>query len=658
MPRIVFACSLLSTLLLTALAAVAQTPAPSKGAEPTTSTVHAAFRQSLPFAERADFEDARRGFIAALPEGLVAGPAGRPAWNLQDYAFLQQEGSPTVNPSLWRQAQLNMNNGLFKVTDRLYQLRGHDISNMTVIEGDTGLIIIDPLLTTEVAKAALALYYQHRPRKPVVAVIYTHSHVDHFGGVKGVVAEAEVKAGKVQVIAPIGFMEEAVSENVLAGNAMSRRAQFQFGPLLPKGERGQVDAGLGKNVSRGSITLIPPTRLISLPTESLKIDGIDIVFMLTPGTEAPAEMIMYYPQLRALNMAENTAHLLHNLYPLRGAQVRDANVWAKYINVAIERYASQSDVLLAQHNWPTWGTARIERFLGKQRDLYKYIHDQTVRLMNHGYTGAEIAEQLKLPPSLANEWANRDYYGTVSHNAKAVYQRYLGWYDANPANLNPLPPVATAKKTVEYMGGAAAVLLRAREDFKKGEYRWVAQAMSQVVYADPANREARELGADALEQLGYQAESSTWRNAYLMGAQELRAIAPLDAAPATGSPDIVKSLPLDLYFDYLGVRLNGPKAEGKTIVLYWVFTDTQQRYVLRLDNSALTYTEGRSAPEANATVTLTRATLDAISLQQTSFPAALQDGKLAVSGDHGKLLELMSLFEPFPAMFPLLTPRP
>src|SRR5499427_6415850 len=509
-----------------------------KNATAATHALNRAVLDTLPFADTQDFEDARRGLIGSLPEMEISNDTGRVVWSLKEYSFLAaEEAPPTVNPSLWRQARLNMHHGLFRVTDRLYQIRGFDISNMTIIEGERGLIVIDPLISTEVARAGLDLYFTHRPRRPVAAVIYTHSHVDHFGGVRGVVDEAAVEAGDVEVIAPAGFMEEVVSENVLAGTPMIRRAHFQFGATLPKGPRGQVDAGLGKVTSRGTVTLIPPTRIIERPIEAHRVDGVDIVFQLAPETEAPAEMHLFHPGLRALNLADNGIHSLHNVYPIRGAQVRDANAWAKYLNEVIDRFAHEADVVLAQHHWPVWGNARVLDFLGKQRDLYKFLHDQTVRLMNHGYRPAEIAERLTLPRSLASTWHVRGYYGTLSHNAKSVYQRCIGWYDANPANLNPLPPVERGRKYVEYMGGADAAIRRAREDFARGEYRFVAEAMSHVVFADPTNTEARELGADALEQMGYAAESATWRNAYLLGALELRERVPASVARAPVRPD-------------------------------------------------------------------------------------------------------------------------
>src|SRR6185369_7505577 len=449
-----------------------------KDATPTTRAQNRAVLDALPFGDAQDFEDARRGFIGSLPEVEIKNDRGRVVWSLKEYAFLTEEQAPpTVNPSLWRQARLNMHHGLFLVTDRIYQIRGFDISNMTIIEGERGLIVIDPLISTEVARAGLDLYTAHRGRRPVTAVIYTHSHTDHYGGVRGVVDEAEVKAGAVEIIAPAGFMEEIVSENVLAGTPMIRRAQFQFGATLPKGPRGQVDAGLGKVTSRGTVTLIPPTRLITAPVETRRIDGVEIVFQLTPETEAPAEMHMFHPGLRALNLAENGTHTLHNTYPIRGAQVRDANAWAKYLDEARDRFGRHADVVFAQHHWPIWGNARVLEYMARQRDLYKYLHDQTVRLMNHGEKPAEIAERLVLPRSQASTWHVRGYYGTLSHNAKSVYQRYVGWYDGNPANLNPLPPVERAQKYVEYMGGADAVVARAREDFTRGEYRFVAEAL-------------------------------------------------------------------------------------------------------------------------------------------------------------------------------------
>ncbi|PYM96198.1 MAG: hypothetical protein DME04_02825 [Candidatus Rokuibacteriota bacterium] len=627
-------------------------------ATPITIAQNRAVLDRLPFADTQDFHDARRGFLGTLPEVEITSAEGRLVWSLRDYAFLGDETAPpTVNPSLWRQARLNMSHGLFRVTERIYQIRGFDISNMTVIEGERGIIVIDPLLSTEVARAGLALYAEHRGRRPITALIYTHSHVDHYGGVRGVVDEDDVKAGRLEIWAPDGFMEAAVRENVLAGTVMVRRAQFQFGATLPKGPRGQVDAGLGKVTSRGTVTLIPPTRTIAAPIETHRLDGVEIVFQLAPETEAPAEMHMFYPELRALNLAENATHNLHNVYPIRGAQVRDANAWAKYLNEAMERFGRGADVVFAQHHWPVWDTPRVLDFMAKQRDLYKYVHDQTVRLMNHGHKAAEIAERLTLPRSLGTTWHVRGYYGTLSHNAKSVYQRYIGWYDANPANLNPLPPVERGRKYVEYMGGADAAIRRAREDFARGEYRFVAEAMSHVVFADPANTDARRLGADALEQLGYAAESATWRNAYLLGALELRQAQPASAARAPVSPDVVHAMSLDLFFDYLGVRLDGARAEGRRLVINWVFPDLDRRYVLNLQNSALTYLADRQSDRADATVTLDRPTLSRLLLKEVRLDDGLRSGLITVDGQSSAVGELFGLLDDFTLMFEVVEPK-
>ena len=647
------------TITIAASYSVAQGQVAPKGPEPATLKANAELAKTLPFANRQDFDDAMRGFVGTIPDALVPGTGPRPAWTMKPYDFLKQsEPADSVNPSLWRQAQLNAIHGLFKVTERVYQVRGFDISNMTIIEGDTSLIIIDVLLTTETARAALELYYQHRPKKPVGTVIYSHSHGDHSGGVRGVISEADVAAGKVQVLAPAGFWEAVASESVMAGTAMSRRAQYQFGPLLPPGPRGYVDTGLGKKVAGGTITLIAPTGTIDKTMEKRVIDGVEIVFQLAPGSEAPSEMLMYFPQFRVLDMAEDVTHNMHNLYTIRGSEVRDGNLWSRYISEAMETFGDKSDVIIAQHHWPVAGQARVVALMKKQRDMYKFINDQSLRLLNLGYTPGEIAETLHMPASLEQEWSARGYYGTLRHNAKAVYQKYLGWYDANPADLDPLPPAENARKTVEYMGGADAVIARARGDFAKGEYRWVASAMNQVVFADPANRAARELGADALEQLGFQAEAATWRNAYLVGAMELRNGVPKIPGNNTANADTLKALNNEMFFDFLGVRLNAAKAEGKTMVINWSFTDSNQRIALNLDNSALTYVAGKQAPNADATVTLARGTLDAVAQQRTTFADAVKAGLVKIDGDPRKLDELMSMLDTFKVMFEVVEPKP
>ena len=630
----------------------------ARDAAPATRAANEAMAAGLPFADVADFEAARRGLVAPILEGMVRTASGTVLWNLGEYEFIDGELAPaTVNPSLWRMARLNLANGLFKVTDRLYQLRGFDIANMTVIEGDSGLILIDPLTTAEVARAALDLYFVHRPKRPVVAVIYTHSHLDHYGGVRGVVDEAEVKAGKVSVIAPAGFMEAVSGENVLAGLPMIRRAQFQFGHLLPRGPRGQVDAGLGKGVARGTPGLIAPTLSIAKPVEEHTIDGIRIVFQLAPETEAPAEMHMFYPQLGVLNMAENACPLLHNFIPLRGAVARDPRVWAKYIGDAIAMYGPATEILIGQHHWPVWGRAAIVDYLEAQRDLYKHIHDQTLRYMNKGWRPAEIAEAIDLPPGLAERWSVRGYYGTVNHNVKAVYQRYLSWYDGNPCNLHPLPPAPAARKFVEYMGGAPAVIARARADFDRGEYRWVAQVMKEVVYAEPDNKEARELCADALEQMGYQAESATWRNAFLYGAQELRHGVFQIPARATMGADTLAGLATDVFFDLMAIRLDAARAAGQSMVLNWQFTDRAEKLVLTLKHSTLTHRLGEWSDTASTSIITTRAVLDSIVLRKTTPPDAIASGALRIEGDPSRLAALFGMLEqPAGFMFDILTP--
>ena len=630
----------------------------AKGPTPPETSVVArnkAVLGKLPFADRGDFTDAERGFIATIPDATVLTASGHTAWSQKQYEFIDDGPAPdSVNPSLWRIAQLNRRHGLFQVTEGVYQIRGLDIANMTIVEGKTGVIVIDTLTCVEAGRAALALYRAHRGDRPVKAVIYTHTHADHFGGVKGVVDEADVRAGKIPVIAPHLFMEHAVSENVIAGPAMFRRATYQFGPLLPTGPRGQVDAGLGKTTSRGTLSLIAPTDLIMHTGDRRTLDGLEFIFQMAPNSEAPAEMHMYVPAYKTLNMAENATHLFHNLLPFRGAEVRDPLAWSGYINEALEMFG-EAEVMVGQHHWPVWGHAVIRDYLAKQRDLYKYVHDQTLRLMNHGLTAPEIAEEIRLPASLAQVWQNRDYYGSVRHNIKAIYQRYLGWYDANPANLDGLPPVEAAKKYVAYMGGAASAIARAREDFAKGEYRWVAEVMNRVVFADPTNTEARELCAAAYDQLGYLAEASTWRNAYLFGAHELRK-GPAEIRRMAVSPDMASALSVPMFFDSLAVRLNGPKADGKRIVVNWTITDTNEKYILNLENSALTYVVGRNAEVADAGLTLERATLTKAMQQKTTFPEAIGAGLVKIAGNPAKLLELFALFDTFDLRFAIVEP--
>jgi alkyl sulfatase BDS1-like metallo-beta-lactamase superfamily hydrolase len=556
-----------------------------------------------------------------------------------------------VNPSLWRQARLNMQHGLFEVTKGLYQVRGFDLSNITFIEGDKGYVIIDPLTSAPPAAAALKLMREQRGDKPVTGVIYTHSHVDHYGGVRGVLSPEDLHSG-LPIVAPEGFLAAAVSENVLAGNAMGRRATYMYGATLPKDPKGHVDAGLGKAVSMGAVSLVPNTVSIRETGERLTIDGVEIVFQVTPDTEAPAEMNFFFPQFGALCMAENCTCQLHNLYTPRGAQVRDARAWSHYINEASQMFAADTEVLFASHHWPRWGSGQAKRFLGQQRDLYKYIHDQTLRMANHGLTPTEIAEDLALPPSLAAEWHTRGYYGTLSHNAKAVYQRYLGWFDGNPANLHKLPPVEAGQRYVEVAGGAEALLAKARAAYERGEYRWVAELVNHLVFADPANGEARALQADALEQMGYQAESGPWRDFYLTGAQELRNRRPASETPRQGAAGQLRSLPADALLESLAVRLNGTKAGAiGDLALTMVFNDAGERFAVSVENAVLHHKLGEGGP----VVTLTRPVLIGLVIGETTLAAALADG--TVSGQGASVLgELLALLDRFDFWFEIVTP--
>jgi alkyl sulfatase BDS1-like metallo-beta-lactamase superfamily hydrolase len=564
---------------------------------------------SLPFDDTQDFDDARRGLIAPLA-GAVRGADGSVVWDAGSFSFGEGEGPApaTVNPSLWRQFQLLTLSGLFEVVPGIYQVRGLDLSNVTFVEGADGVVVIDPLISVETAAAALALYREHRGDRPVTAVIYTHSHVDHFGGVRGIVDEADVRSGRVPIVAPEHFLEHAVSENVYAGTAMTRRAAYMYGALLPRSAEGQVSAGLGLTTSTGIVSLIAPTLEIERTGQREVLDGVPIEFQMTPGTEAPAEMNFLFPDHAALCGAENVTHNLHNLLTLRGALVRDPHSWSRYLNEAITLFGDRTDVLFASHHWPRWGRERAIGLLAKQRDLYGYLHDQTLRLMNKGYVGSEIAEMLELPPALANEWANRGYYGSISHNVKAIYQRYMGWFDGNPAHLWQHPPEAAATRYVAFMGGADAVLTQARRSFDEGDYRWVAEVVSHVVFADPGNAEARELEARALEQLGYQAEAGPWRNFYLMGALELRE-GSKGTPVATSADDVLSSLTLEQLLDALAVRVDGPRAAGERIVLNWDVDG--ERAVTTLNDGVLTSLMGATSERANATITVDRADVGA-----------------------------------------------
>lgn len=612
--------------------------------------------RTLPFDDAQDFADAERGFVAALTPGVVRNAAGDVVWSSDAFAFLDGECPPTVHPSLWRQSKLCAMQGLYEVTDGIYQIRGLDLSNMSLVEGDTGVLVIDPLISVETAAAGLALYREHRGDLPVTAVIYSHSHIDHFGGVKGVTTQDDVDAGRCPIIAPVGFAEHAVAENVYAGTAMARRAAYMYGAALPTGPLGAVGAGLGPTTSTGQPTLIIPTISVEHTGQTVTVDGVAIEFQMTPGTEAPSEMNFYFPGRRALCMAENATHTMHNLLTLRGALVRDPHVWSKYLTEAINRYAGRSDVVFASHHWPTWDTERLTEYLSIQRDLYGYLHDQTLRALNKGTTGIEIAENIELPPALANSWSTHGYYGSVSHNVKAIYQRYMGWFDGNPANLWQHPPVESALRHLDFMGGADEVIAKARKSYADGDFRWVAQVLNYVIFAEPDNAEAKALQADTLEQLGYGSENGTWRNFFLMGAYELRN-GSVGTPTVSSSSDIGAALTVEQLFDAIALRVDGPRAWSATIVLDWKLEDTGTVHRTQLRNGVLVHfdIEGDAGP-ADATFTLTEADLDAALIGGADLGRLIADGRVTVDGDATKLAELVGYLDAPDPDFAIVTP--
>ncbi len=607
-----------------------------------------------------DFTRAQRGFIAALEDTKITDALGRQASDIGRYDFLQGDAPDTVHPNLWRHAKLNVNHGLFEVTEGVWQVRGYDISNITFIKSNTGWIVVDPLTVEATARASYELITKHLGHRPVVAVIYTHSHGDHFGGVLGVTSQAEVDAGKCQVIAPVGFLHEVVGENVIAGPAMGRRALYQFGPLLPPGPRGHVDCGLGNSIPIGPNTLIAPNRDITFTGEEMVIDGVRVVYQLTPETEAPAEMNFFFPDFDALCMAENCSHTMHNLIPIRGALVRNSLRWSKYINEAIELFGAKTKILFTSHNWPRWGQEDAIEFLGLQRDLYKWMHDQTMRLANKGLVPTEIASTLKLPDDFLAQEHTHGYYGDLVHNSKAVYQRYLSWYDGNPANLNKLPPVEVGQRYVALAGGADKVIAAGQEALANGDYRWGAELVNHLVFADPNNTEARALQADLLEQLGYQSESSTFRNAYLMGAQELRHGTPeLPSSPARAR-GILVAMTVEQIFDTISVRLNSEAVGGLSVKLNWTFPDMRgtadEKWVLALSHRTLYGVQGRHDSEAIASISINRSLLIDILTQQTTFVDQITAGNITLEGDGAALLNIFGNIDTNAPGFAIIEP--
>lgn len=614
----------------------------------------------LPFNDKTDYENARRGFIATLPAGEIKDEKGTVVYSMKQYDFIKGTAPATTNPSLWRESEINSINGLFKVTDGIYQIRGFDLANMTLIEGKTGWIIIDPLLSPPTAKAGLELANEKLGRRKVSAIIHTHSHIDHFGGIRGVVDEADVKSGKVPIYVPEGYFDEAISENVMGGNTMGRRASYMYGNLLPKDAKGTLGTGLGQTTSTGLAGILEGTDVIKkLDGESRIIDGITVEFIYTPESEAPAEMMFYFPQFKSFCQAEDISHTLHNLYTLRGAKVRNGQKWSEYIDLALQKWGGDVQSSFGSHHWPTWGNDTINAYWKSQRDLYRFIHDQTLRLANEGYTPVEIANMIKLPESLDKQFSNRGYYGSVSHNVKAQYDLYFGWFDGNPANLDKLPPAEEGKKYVEFMGGAASVLAKAKQSYAKGEYRWVATVLNNLVFAEPRNQAARNLLADTYEQLGYQAESGPWRNFYLSGAKELREGVKVLPSPNTAGPDMVRGMSTSLFFNFLAMKFKGtePAAAAMKYNFNITMPDVNEKVALIIENGVVNPRIGSHVPDnVTATITINRKDLDRVSLGEASFKDLVANGTIKIDGDKNAFTSFLGMIDNFNFWFHIVEP--
>ena len=621
-----------------------------------TIALQQAARKTLPFDDRRDFDEHRRGLIAAPPYRRITDDAGELVWDIGQYDFLLA-GKPldSIHPSLQRQAILNMNYGLYEVVpDRVYQVRGYDLANMTLIRGDTGWIIFDVLLVQETAAAALAFANEQLGERPVVAVIYSHSHADHFGGIRGVVDEADVASGAVRIIAPRGFMDYAIAENIYAGNAMTRRASYQYGRVLPVSPFGQVDSAIGKGLASGRLGLIAPTEVIEQDFEEHTIDGVRMVFQNTPGTEAPAEMNTWFPDWKAFWAAENITATIHNIYTLRGALVRDALAWSKGINEALYRFGLEAEVMFASHSWPRWGNARIQEVMRAQRDAYANLNNQVLHLANHGVTINEIHNEYVVPRSLREQWAARQYHGSEFHNARAMLNRYLGYWDGNPATLAPLSPAESAPLYVEMMGGAGRILAKGRELHEAGDYRAAMEILNKLVYAEPVNEEARQLLADVFEQLGYQYESTSMRNVFLSAARELRSGVPDALHLESGGPDAVRALTTSQWWDAIAIRVDSKKADDMSFKLNFVVPDQDEALVIEMSNATLTTIAGYSAPDADATLTIERKNLLPVMMQLTTLGAQIQSGKAILTGDPRVLAQLGSTLTDFDPMFQIM----
>lgn len=614
-------------------------------------------RKTLPFDDKRDFEEAQKGFIAAPEYKQIMAEAGNVAWDMGSYEWLLDEGKTfdTINPSLQRQAVLNMAYGLYEVLpDHIYQVRGYDLANISFIKGKTGWIVFDPLTAKETAAAALAFINQQLGERPVVAVVYSHSHGDHFGGVRGVVDEQDVQSGKVKVIAPEGFMHHAVSENVMAGNAMTRRMFFQYGVLLPRSPYGHVDQSIGKNTAAGNLGLIAPNVIIDKAFTEMTIDGVNMVFQNTPGTEAPAEMNTWFPDLNAFWAAENITGTIHNIYTLRGALVRDALEWSKQINISLYKFGQQAEVMFSAHSWPRWGNERIQEVMRSQRDTYAHLNNQVLHLANQGVTINQIHNVYKLPDSLQRQWSAHSYHGSEEHNSRAVLNRYLGYWDANPATLMPLSPEDSAPLYVEMMGGSSKIIAKGQQLFEQGKYFHAIEILNKLVFAEPQNQAAKDLLANVYEQIGYQKESPSVRNSFLAAAYELRNGMPTGASPKTTGPDIIRGMSTGLWLDYLGVRLDTSKTADKHFVINLVTPDNGEQYLVELSNSALTNIEGIQSPQADLTLTIDRSELNDVMMGAQSFDDKIKAGKVKVEGERRAIDELMGAMVEFSMEFELL----
>ncbi|MGZ5215713.1 MAG: alkyl/aryl-sulfatase [Caldimonas sp.] len=644
---------LLAVFALVACSRTSDVAAPAGDVTPTVRQANAEVAQAADLSDPVAFGEAKRGFIAA-PTGQVKAADGRVIWDYDAFAFVRGPAPATVNPSLWRQALLNNQVGLFKVADRIWQLRGFDLANISLIEGQTGWIVVDTATSRETAAAAMAFARRHLGDKPVSAVVFTHSHVDHFGGVLGVISAAEAAARRVPVVAPVGFMEEATSENLMMGGAMPRRSMYMYGDRLPRDATGLVDDGLGKAVAYGSVGVLAPTIVVDKPEQELVLDGVRFVFHNVPGSEAPAEFTFALPDLKAFCGAELMSHTLHNLYTLRGAKVRDSLKWAAYLDQSLDQLAG-AEVVFNQHHWPVWGAERIRDFVVKQRDVFRYIHDQTVRQINLGLTAPEIAESLQLPKSLRDHLEVRGYYGTVRHNVKAVYQFYMGWFDAHPSNLDPLPPVEAGKRYVALAGGKDKVLAAARQAFDAGEFRWAAELLKHAVYADPKDKAASELLARTFEQLGYLAESAPWRNFYLTGALELRQGPPEKGIALDLALDMLEHTPIERFLERMAASLNGPRAEGVKLTVNLVFSDLGESWVMRVDNAVLHFEKAAPAKDANATLTLTRGFFLKMMTGGSGAKDLLLSDQTKIEGSRIDLGRFFALIDKAPGTFPIVT---